>query len=248
MDPIGLGTRENGQDLWYGGSSRGKGSWHVKFKNGNNYSIPYKLTAQATTDSGITYSPEVTFAFGTGNSAVRAADNKTSAAKPNPAPANTSAQHVPAAPKPGSPDPFNAPAPSGTQFHIAPKTTVWYAVSDRGRRLNITMDADPSTGLVMAVYGPDIQDVWHAKPTGRGAPGNGFKYFWTGRSRFKGMWRIRITNPAEYSVPYTLSAANISDKNGDLCRDCHGIVDDSEFDRCEHEGSFCDDLRDQMAN
>ncbi len=245
-DPIGKGTRENGADLYYGGTSRGKGSWYVKFKNSNAYSVPYKLTAQATTDSGVTYNPEVTFAFGTGTGVKPVA--KPVETKPVTQPNNAPAAAAPAAPQPGSPDPFNAPAPSGTQFHIPPKSTVWYAISDRGRRLTLMMDADPSTGLVMAVYGPDIQDVWHAKPTGQGAPGGGFKYFWTGRSRFKGIWRIRITNPSDFSVPYTLIGANVSDKNGDLCRDCHGIVDDSEFERCEHEGDFCEDLRDQMQN
>ena len=156
-------------------------------------------------------------------------------------------QHVPAAPQPGSADPFNAPAPSGTWFHLGPHSSVWYNISDRGRRLNVWMDADTNTGLVMAIFGPDIQDVWNARPTGQGAPGEGHAFFWTGRSRFKGIWRIRITNPNDYSVPYSLTAANISDKNGDLCRDCHGIIED-EWDRCEHDGSFCEDLKDQYNN
>ncbi len=163
-------------------------------------------------------------------------------AKPAPAPL-----HVPEAPKPGSADPFNAPAPSGAWFHLGPHESVWYNVSDRGRRLNIWMDADPNSGLVLAIYGPDVADVWNGRPTGQAAPGGGRAYFWTGRSRFKGIWRIRITNPNDYSVPYSLTAANIADKNGDLCRDCHGIIED-EWERCEHDGSFCEDLKDEFAN
>ena len=138
--------------------------------------------------------------------------------------------------------------PSGAQVHIGPHKTVWYKASDRKRRLNIWMQADRNLGLVMAVYGPDIQDVWHAKPTGIGAPDNGFPYFWTGRAKFKGDWLIRITNPNDFSVPYTLASASVSDKDGDLCRDCHGGIEDDQFDKCEHEGSFCEDLRDELAS
>lgn len=156
-------------------------------------------------------------------------------------------EHVPAAPQPGSPDPYNAPAPSGTWVHIPPYTSVWYSIDDRGRRINLWMDADRNSGLIVAVYGPDVADVWNARPTGIAAPADTFAYFWTGRSRFKGMWRVRVTNPNDYSVPYSLTAANISDKNGDLCRDCHGIIED-EWERCEHDGSFCEDLKDQFAN
>lgn len=153
-------------------------------------------------------------------------------------------QPAPVAIVPGSPDPYNAPMPSGQQVYISPQTSVWYNISDRGRRLSLMMDADRNLGLTMAVFGPDVQDVWNDRPTGQGAPGGGFAYFWTGRSRFKGIWKIRITNPNDFSVPYTLIGANISDKNGDLCRDCHGNIED-EWDRCDHDGSFCDDLKDQ---
>lgn len=165
------------------------------------------------------------------------------------APQAAAGQHVPSAPAvSGSADPFNAPAPSGQQVYISPRTSVWYGISDRGRRLNISMNADRQLGLVMAVYGPDIADVWSSRPTGQGAPGQGMPYFWTGRAKFKGIWKIRITNPNDFSVPYTLTAANISDKNGDLCRDCHGQIGDDQFEKCEHEGDFCEDLKDQNRN
>lgn len=157
------------------------------------------------------------------------------------------AAHAPAPVIPGSADPYNAPAPSGQPVYIAPMTSVWYGVSDRGRRLTMWMDANKQTGLDMAIYGPDQQDVWSARPVGKAAPDEGHDFFWTGRSRFKGVWRVRITNANDFSVPYTLTATAVSDKNGDLCRDCHGVIED-EWDRCEHEGSFCEDLKDQYAN
>lgn len=157
------------------------------------------------------------------------------------------AQPAPVAPQPGSADPYNAPAPPGAWMYIAPHASVWFAADDRGRRLSLLMDADRNLGLVMSVYGPDVQDVWNARPTGVGAPGSGYPYFWTGRSRFKGTWRIRITNPNDFSVPYNLISANIADKGGDLCRDCHGIIED-EWERCEHDGSFCEDLVDDYRN
>ncbi len=163
---------------------------------------------------------------------------------PKPAPAPL---HVPAPVIPGSPDPYNAPAPSGQTVYIAPMTSVWYSVSDRGRRLTMWMDANHQTGLTMAIYGADQQDVWNAKPVGKAAPGEGHDFFWTGRSRFKGNWRVRITNTNDFSVPYTLTATAVSDKNGDLCRDCHGVIED-EWERCEHEGSFCEDLKEEFAN
>lgn len=154
---------------------------------------------------------------------------------------------APAPALPGSPDPYNAPVPSGAQVYIQPLTSVWYSVEDRGRRLSIWMNANHQSGLELAIYGPDQQDVWSSRPTGKAAPGQGFDFFWTGRSRFKGVWRIRLTNANDFSVPYTLGTQSISDKNGDLCRDCHGVIED-EWERCEHEGSFCEDLKDQYKN
>jgi hypothetical protein len=242
--PIGHGTRENGFDLWYSGTSRGKGSWYVRFDNPNDHSLPYKLTATTRTDSGVEYLPDVLFAFGTGNLA-------RVAPAPKPVAADTHTAPAPAAPAPvipGSPDPWNAPMPSGQLTHIAPHTTVWYAVSDRARRLSVMMQADRNLGLEMWIYGPDRTDVWSSPPTGRGAPGGGFPYFWTGRARFKGIWKIRIINPNDFSVPYTLISQNVSDMNGDLCRDCHGAPQDDQWDSCEHEGSFCEDLRKEATN
>lgn len=154
---------------------------------------------------------------------------------------------APAPPATGSHDPFNAPAPAGTQVYIPAHTTVWYSVSDGFRRLTMFIDANRQTGLSMAIYGPDQQDVWSAKPAGRPGPGEGHDFFWTGRSAFKGNWRIKLTNDNDFAVPYTFTAMAVSDKNGDMCRACHGNIED-EWDRCEHDGSFCEDLKDQYKN
>lgn len=154
---------------------------------------------------------------------------------------------VPAPVIPGSPDPFNAPAPSGTQVYIQPHSSVWYTADDRGRRLSIWMNANHQSGLQVAIYAPDQTDVWNARPIGVAASGQGFDFFWTGRSRMKGTYRIRVTNTNDFSVPYTLGAQAVSDKNGDLCKDCHGVIED-EWERCEHGGSFCEDLKDQYKN
>jgi hypothetical protein len=156
--------------------------------------------------------------------------------------------HVPAPVPPGSPDPYNAPAPSGTQVYISAHTSVWYSVSDRGRRLTMWLDANHQSGLTMHIYGPDQQDVWNSRPVGRAAPGEGHDFFWTGRSALKGLWRIRLTNTNDFAVPYTFTATAVSDKNGDLCRDCHGGSIEDEWERCEHEGSFCEDLKEEFAN
>lgn len=244
-EEIGRGTSKNGFDLWWSGSVRENGNWFMRLRNDNDFAVPYNLVTRTATDSGQEYRPNVSYAFGTGETVTTAAAGKTKPVAP-PA-AVPPAAHMPA-PIPGSPDPFTAPMPSGAQTYIEPHSTVWYKASDRKRRLNIWMDADPNLGLTMQVYGPDIQDVWHAKPTGIGAPANGFKYFWTGRAKFKGDWLIRITNPNDFSVPYTLTSASISDKSGDLCRDCHGGIGDDQFERCEHEGSFCEDLKDELAS
>jgi hypothetical protein len=48
-------------------------------------------------------------------------------------------------------------------------------------------------------------------------------------------------------VSYSLGATSIADKAGDLCRECHGIIED-EWDRCDHEGSFCEDLKNDYQN
>lgn len=152
-----------------------------------------------------------------------------------------------APPATGSADPYNAPAPAGVEVYIAPRTTVWYTVNDGFRRLTMWIDANGQTGLSMAIYGPDQPDVWSAKPVGRPGPGEGRDFFWTGRSAFKGNWRIKLTNDNDFAVPYTFTAMSVSDKNGDLCRACHGNIED-EWDRCEHEGSFCQDLKDQFRN
>jgi hypothetical protein len=147
----------------------------------------------------------------------------------------------------GSSDPYNAPAPSGQQVYIQPHSSVWYSASDGFRRLTMYIDANHQTGLSMSIYGPDQQDVWHEKPAGKPGPGEGHDFFWTGRSAFKGSWRIKLTNNNDFAVPYTFTAMSVSDRNGDLCRNCHGNIQD-EWDRCEHSGSFCDDLKDQYKN
>jgi hypothetical protein len=156
--------------------------------------------------------------------------------------------HMPAPVQPGSPDPYNAPAPSATQVYIPAHATVWYSVSDRGRRLTMWIDANHQSGLAMYIYGPDQQDVWNARPVGKAAPGDGHDFFWTGRSAFKGFWRIRLINTNDFAVPYTFTATAVSDKNGDLCRDCHGGSIEDEWERCEHDGSFCEDLKEEFAN
>lgn len=155
------------------------------------------------------------------------------AAAPPPAPAPSPA---------GSSDPNNAPKPSGQPVYIGPHTTVWYAASDGWRRLTMYIDDNHATGMTMAIYGPDQRDVWSTKPVGMGAPGQGHDFFWTGRSGFKGTWRIKLTNNNDFGVPYTFVAMSVSDKAGDMCRNCHGNIVD-EWDRCEHSGSFCDDLK-----
>lgn len=165
--------------------------------------------------------------------AAQAVKSVAPAPPPAPAPVDTRA---------GSPDPNNAPKPSGQPVYIGPKTTVWYAASDGWRRLTMYIDDNHATGLTMAIFGPDQQDVWSSKPVGMGAPGQGHDFFWTGRSGFKGTWRIRLTNNNDFGVPYTFVAMSVSDKAGDMCRNCHGNIVD-EWDRCEHSGSFCDDLK-----
>lgn len=164
------------------------------------------------------------------------------AAAPPPAPVV-----VPAPVIPGSRDPYNAPAPSGTEVYVQPHSTIWYSADDRGRRLSIWMNANHQSGLEVAIFAPDQTDLWNTRPIGVAASGQGFDFFWTGRSRMKGTYRIRITNTNDFSVPYTLGAQAVSDKNGDLCKDCHGNIED-EWDRCEHSGSFCEDLKDQYKN
>lgn len=149
---------------------------------------------------------------------------------------------------PGSLDPYNAPAPSGTEVYIKPKTSVWYSADDRGRRLSVWMNANHQSGLQVAIYAPDQTDVWGSRPTGILAPGQGFDFFWTGRSRFKGTYRIRVTNRNDFNVPYTLGAKAVSDRSGDLCKDCHGNIQDDQYDRCEHSGSWCDDLKKEYKN
>ncbi len=157
-------------------------------------------------------------------------------APPAPAPAAT-----------GSTDPYNAPTPAGVEVYIPAHSTRWYSVSDGFRRLTMWIDANRQTGLQVAIYGPDQQDVWSSKPVGRPNPGEGHDFFWTGRSAFKGDWKVKIINDNDFAVPYTFTAMAVSDKNGDLCRACHGNIED-EWDRCEHDGSFCEDLKDQYKN
>ena len=154
---------------------------------------------------------------------------------------------APAPAIPGSIDPYSAPAASGTEVYIQPNSTVWYSADDRGRRLSVWMNANRQTGLEVAIYAPDQTDVWNVRPIGVAASGQGFDFFWTGRSRMKGTYHIRVTNRNDFSVPYTLGTQAVSDKNGDLCKDCHGNIED-EWDRCEHDGSFCEDLKDQYKN
>lgn len=172
--------------------------------------------------------------------AARLAAQRAAAAQPAPV-------VVPAPVIPGSRDPYNAPAPSGTEVYIHAQSSVWYSADDRGRRLSVWMNANHQSGLEVAIYAPDQTDVWNTRPIGVAAPGQGFDFFWTGRSRMKGTYRIRVTNTNDFSVPYTLGAQAVSDKNGDLCKDCHGNIED-EWDRCEHDGSFCEDLKDQYKN
>ncbi len=256
-EPIGHGSRVDGHDLYWSGASRANGAWYVRFDNQNDYSVPYKLMTKTTTNSGVEYTPEVTFAFGTGDDATLVGQATTTQVKPaDPvrplaAPKKPAAAPPPAPPPapapviPGSPDPYNAPEPTGAWVHIAGKTTVWYRVSDRGRRLNIWMDNNHMPGLTMSIYGPDQPDVWGSKPVGRGTPDQGHDFWWTGRARMKGYWRIRITNTTDDPIAYSLNARSVSEKASDMCRDCHGNIVD-EWDRCEHSGSFCEDLQEEF--
>ncbi len=157
---------------------------------------------------------------------------------PQPAPAPAPVVH-------GSSDPYNAPAPNGTWAFIEPHTTVWYRINDGWRRVNVWMSANHEQGLTLSIYGPDQKDVWSSKPAGKGTPGNGFDFWWTGRSAFKGVWTIRLTNTTDHSMPYNLNAVAFSETAGDMCRNCHGNIGQDQFDKCEHSGSFCNDLKDE---
>lgn len=161
-------------------------------------------------------------------------------AVPPPAPAPAPAPAIP-----GSPDPNNAPEPTGAWVTVPPQTSMWYSISDRKRRLNIWMDVNHQPGLTLSIYGPDQQDVWSAKPVGRGTPDQGHDFWWTGRARMKGFWKIRVTNTTPNPMLYSLTAKSVSEKASDRCRDCHGNIVD-EWDRCEHEGSFCEDLKEEF--
>lgn len=157
-------------------------------------------------------------------------------------------QPAPALALPGSPDPYAAPEPQGNWAYIQPHTTIWYKANDHGRRLNVWMDANHESDLVLAIYGPDQTDVWNSKPIGQAMPGNGFDFWWTGRSLMKGDWRIRVTNLSDNALPYRLFAKSHSETAGDMCRDCHGNIGDDQYTRCEHKGNWCDDLKNEYKH
>lgn len=143
----------------------------------------------------------------------------------------------------GSKDPFNAPAPTGQWAYIEPHATVWYRVNDGWRRLNVWMNDNHAQGLTLAIYGPDQTDVWSSKPAGMGTPGAGFDFWWTGRSATKGLWTLRLTNTTDHAMPYNLNGGSFSETAGDMCRNCHGNIQSDQFDKCQHPGSWCKDLK-----
>lgn len=143
----------------------------------------------------------------------------------------------------GSKDPYNAPAPTGQWAYIEPHTTVWYRVNDGWRRLNVWMNDNHAQGLTLAIYGPDQTDVWSGKPAGMGTPGAGFDFWWTGRAAVKGLWTLRLTNTTDHAMPYNLNGGSFSETAGDMCRNCHGNIQSDQFDKCQHPGSWCKDLK-----
>lgn len=148
-------------------------------------------------------------------------------------------------PIPRGDSPNTAREPIGAWEYIGPNTSVWYKMKDGGLRLNIWLDANGQGDLTLAIYGPDQTDLYGA-PVGRGSyvRDQGHDLFWTGRSRFKGTWYALVTNYNPGAVPYKINYQRVRQKGSDFCAECHGIIVD-EWDRCEHDGSFCSDLLDE---
>lgn len=242
-EPVGHGAfnKAVGKDLYWTGRAGGGGTWYALMTNRGPDAVLFRLS----------YNPENPAAF------VRPVDAPKTI-KPNAVTLSTNpklakpvvAPNPPAAPAPpvaGSLDPNQAPAPNADWVWIQPFTAMWYKANDGGRRLSVYINSNGARGLSLEVFAPDQKNPWDARPVGQGTDGKGFDLFWTGRSRQHGDWLVRVTNHNDFAVNYSLGTTLIADRAGDLCGACHGIIED-EWDRCEHSGSFCEDLKEEYRN
>lgn len=245
--PIGVGAfnKAVGKDLFWTGQSGGGGTWYAYLSNGGPISVLYRLSYNPENPAVLADPPADPPANPPASKTTakpQAATISTNPKLKKPAVAPTAAPAKPAAPVTGSPDPNQAPAPTGDWIWIQAKAAVWFKANDGGRRLSVYINSNGQRGLSLDIFAPDQHDVWDTKPVGRGQEGKGFDLFWSGRTRLHGDWLVRVTNNNDFAVNYSLGTTLIADRAGDLCRACHGLIDD-EWDRCEHKGTFCQDLQ-----
>lgn len=235
---IGHGTRENGFDLWWSGSVRENGTWYFKLRNDNDFSVPYNLVTRTATDGGQEYRPNLSFAFGTGDT-TKPAPVSQPAPPMAPPPAAATA---PEAPRTGAVFPEAAQEPNGTMEYIEPGQILWYKMFTR-QRLYVWVDTGGQQGIELAIFPPDTTNFWGSKPVGLGSKNRneGKDLFWTGRAPGAGTWYARVTNKTDVSIPITVDSAKVNSRLRDFCTSCHG--NEFDFETCESKDpAFCEEF------
>lgn len=128
---------------------------------------------------------------------------------------------------------------------IDANSSTWYKVNDgHGFQVKFWLFANGQQGLSFEVFAPEQQNLWEAKPIGRGSFNKsqaniGADLFYSGRSQASGIWHIRVINgnsvPVSYSVRFTRTLPTMSN----VCDSCHKLIG-TDWGSCQ--GDMCSQL------
>ncbi len=114
---------------------------------------------------------------------------------------------------PSGDSPANALTADGGSRTLGPGASAWYKVGGGGDRIEVFLDANPLSGMSLAVFAPgNLSD-----PIGQGTlqKSSGRLVWAGGHWRSEGTWMARVTNGNPMAVQYTLTttAHAIGQKN-----------------------------------
>jgi hypothetical protein len=106
---------------------------------------------------------------------------------------------------PGGDNPANALIPNGGSRTLASGASVWYKVGNGGEHIEVSLDANPLSGMALYVYAPGNS----SDPIGQGSLQKSTgRLFWAGGHwQSEGAWLARVANNNPMAVQYTLTSS-----------------------------------------
>jgi len=117
---------------------------------------------------------------------------------------------------PNGDSPANAMTADGGSRTLAPGASAWYKIGNGGEHIEVSLDANPLSGMALYVYAPGNT----SDPIGQGSlqKSTGRLTWAGGHWRSEGAWLARVANNNPMAVQYTLTSSGQAIGN----KSCYG--------------------------